>query len=417
MNPIESDVTRLVDESEPRRRELLLQRQSSRVELPLRLLRQQAHFTTPASDLSLATKAVEQGFAPVRRMLDRWGISRSQLAERFDLPQADVDALLDGPSGAPLVMLDGEDAQALREDVLARGRENAVRVLREADWGASLRFYRPSGLELSPVQDLATVLLASGEGRAPEAFPVDGVIWPKAEHPDELEWLCDVLARIERRLGLEPGQIRLQFLVESGWALAQLPALVRACGPRLCGVIYGISDHSADAGLSDVRNDHPLADHARLALVNAAGAAGVPAIDAMTVNYPVADASLDEAANRERLLARMRECFDDARHGQALGMAGKWVGHPAQLFACLLAYRAAMPDSRVEQEVRRVEAYQQAVEAGRGATIIDGVMVDRANDRHSRELLRRAVVLGRLEVSRARALGVITAEEHASLAI
>ena len=48
---------------------------------------------------------------------------------------------------------------------------------------------------------------------------------------------------------------------------------------------------------------------------------------------------------------------------------------------------------------------------GKGATIIDGVMSDRATDRHARVVLRQATALGRFDPQRALALGVIDATE------
>ena len=405
----------LIAGAELRREQLLQAQRRASTDLPLRFLRQQAHFTTPASELAMATKAVEGGMASALRQFEKLGLSIAELAENFDLPNSAVESVLGQPSGhAPLVLIDGEDAQALRDDVVLRGRENAVRLFREAKWGDTLRFYRPSGLNLPfCAGDLITVLMRAGEGRGAEDYPIDGVIWPKVEQPEEMEWLCHTLVAIERRLGLPENRLRLQFLVESGWGLAQLPAIVKVCLPRLCGIIFGISDYSADIGLPDIRNGHEAVDLARMLIVNQAGAAGVPAIDSMTLNYPVADKTLDLAANKWRILARLRECYDDAQHGIALGMSGKWVGHPAQLVACLLAYRQALSDDRIAAEVRNVEAYQASVDAQKGATIIDGVMADRANDRHSRALLRKAVAWGRLDAEKAVALGVVSRAELA----
>ena len=111
--------------------------------------------------------------------------------------------------------------------------------------------------------------------------------------------------------------------------------MVERAGQRLCGLIFGLVDYSADLGLSTLSYYHPVAEWARAEIVNAAGAAGVPAIDAMTVDYPVADPALDADANRTRFLDRMELAYRDAVHAREAGMAGKWVGHPAQLFASL----------------------------------------------------------------------------------
>jgi citrate lyase beta subunit len=141
----------------------------------------------------------------------------------------------------------------------------------------------------------------------------------------------------------------------------------------------------------------------------------VPAIDNMTVNYPVAKKGASDAENRAHVLARLKECFDDAKHGARLGMDGKWVGHPAQLFACLVAFRSVYPKNEIDAEVRKIEAYEKAVQAELGATIIEGVMSDRATDRHARARLRKATALGIIDAARATALGIITESEAKEL--
>ncbi len=363
--------------------------------LPQRWWSQAAHLTTPASDLVRATKAVEEGLGPALRLFEKWRITPVDLATTFGVDVADVEAVLTGPPQAPLVLLDGEDAQALSDEVVQRGRVNAVRLFREARWGGALRFWRPSGFALDWVtDDLLEVLVSAGAGRAPADYPVDGVMWPKAEHPDELFWLGRVLSEVEARVGLPDGHLKVEFLVESAAAVVRLPALVEVVGARLAGIVFGIADHAADLGVPDIDNTHPASDYARLAIVHAAASAGVPAIDGMTLAYPVADPSLDFDGNRARLLSRLRACFDDTRHGARLGLTGKWVGHPAQLVACLVAFRTLLPVERVRAELARLAAYDAAVADGRGAAMIDGVMTDRANDRHSRVLIARAKAMG-----------------------
>jgi citrate lyase beta subunit len=173
-----------------------------------------------------------------------------------------------------------------------------------------------------------------------------------------------------------------------------------------------LADYSADLGLPEIAIDHPLADWVRAEIVNVAGAVGVPSLDGMTLAYPVADPALDASANRERFLERMALCYRDAVRARDLGMTGKWVGHPAQLFATLLAFDAPAEAPALEGAAAALEAYRSAVEdEGRGATMIGGTMADRATDRHARALLRRAVAGGRFDVDRAVALGVIEPDE------
>lgn len=411
----------LIAEAESRRAQVVAHAEAQRANPPLKFFRQQAHFTTPASDYGMVQKAVEGGCSAVPRILSRFGISNPELAETLGIPESEIEALLNAGDGqqAPLVMVDGEDAQALRADVVARGRENAVRIFKEANWGRTLRFYRPSGLNLPyGAGDLVHVLTGVAEGwdGNPATYPVEGIIFPKSEHPDDVGWACDTLAAIEQRLGLPDNHIKFQFLVESGWAVINLPELARRALPRLVGIIFGIADYSADIKLPKITFDDPVCDWARMVVVNVAGAVGVPAIDAMTVNYPVADPNLGPEQNKLRILSRLKEVYDDTWHGIKLGMDGKWVGHPAQLFAVLLAYRMAQRDDQLQERLAEIEEYTAAVERELGATIIKGVMSDRATDRHARNLLREALAQRRLPAEKGVALGLITPDEAKQLA-
>jgi len=406
----------LVETFENQKKQLNSLSEKKQAKLPLRYFRQQAHFTTPASDFAMVEKAVTNGFSATPKILEKYKISTDDLAKTLNVAKTDIETLLKSEPRSPFVMVDGEDAQALRDDVVERGRTNARRIFLEGNWGKTLRFYRPSGLNLDYcIGDFIEVLGRAGEGRKADDYPIDGIVFPKLDHPEQMQFVCSMLDSMEEKLGLPKNRIKLEFLVESGWALANLDRLVDASLPRLTGIIFGIADYSAAINLPEIINNHPACDLARSLIVNMAGAAGVPAIDNMTVNYPVADAKLTPEQNREFILARTKECFDDARHGEALGMDGKWVGHPMQLFSVLLAYRTARSTAEIDSEVRKIEAYHRAVNDQLGATIIEGVMSDRATDRHAREKLRKAVATGRLSVDRALNLGIISQDEARSL--
>lgn len=382
-------------------------------DLPLRFWRQQVYFTTPAGNAVIARKAVEEGFGVTARLFDRFGITPGHIATALGVHEETVTQLLARrPPLAPLVMVDGEDAQAPTEAAVREGRQVAADVFRNARWhSGTLRFYRPSGLDLPwTADDLASVLLGAG----PAA--VDGIVFPKAEHPEQLQWLDETLGSIERAQGVPEHSIKVSILVESAWAVRQLDRLALTIRARLCGLVLGVADYASDVGLPEARNDHPTADWVRMEIVNVAGALGVPAIDTMTFDYPVADAALSPAANRDRILARLRKVYDDAHHGLALGMRGKWAGHPAQVFAVLLAYEGLLGEELIEAKLAEVEAYASAVGEGRGAAIsADGMMVDRATDRHARTVLRLAAAHGRVPVARGLSAGVITAAEAADL--
>ena len=393
---------------------------SRRAELPLRYWRQQAHYTTPA-ERDLARKALTGGTSPMMRIMDRFGVETAQLADRLGVDRAAVEELLERPRLAPMVMLDAEDALAPTEVAARQGRADAIEVLSMPglDSGPrSLRFFRPPGLASGTTADeLYPVLWGLVERSGVEAFPLDGIVFPKIQYPEEVEFLHVMLSEAEDALGIGVGSIRTAYLIESGWAVSQLDRIAIAAADRLCALIFGLADYSADLGLPNITSDHRIADWARAHIVNVAAGVGVPAIDGMTLDYPVADPGLDAAANRERFLDRMALVYTDAVRAREMGMLGKWVGHPAQLFAVLLAYDAGMTTEILEREAAKLAAYDESVHGeGKGAMLIDGAMADRATDRHARVLLRRAVAMGRFDARRARHLGVIDAVELADVA-
>ncbi len=414
------DLASAIALADSRRRALRADLVPRRTQLPLRYWRQQAHFTTPA-EAAIARKAVEGGTAPMGRILEKFGVGPMGLAERLGVDVGLVEQLLAAPRRAPLVMLDAEDALAFTDQAAELGRQGAADVLATADWSGggprSLRFYRPPGLNLeTTARELYGLLWTLAERSGDGTIPLDGIVFPKVEHPEEVDLVHGMLTEAERALGLPVGGIRVAYLVESGWAAAQLPAVAARAADRLCALVFGLADYSADLGLPTIANEHPIADWARATIVDVAGAVGVPAIDGMTLDYPVADPALDAPANRSRFLDRMERVYRDAVRARDFGMLGKWVGHPAQLFAVLLAYEAGFQPEALEAEAAKLTAYGIAVnEQGKGATIIGGVMSDRATDRHARVVLRQATALGRFDPQRALALGIIDASELADV--
>ncbi|CAN5466983.1 hypothetical protein BH24CHL9_BH24CHL9_13540 [soil metagenome] len=390
-----------------------------RARLPLRFWRQQAHFTTPA-ERDMAINALTGGTRPMARILERFGVSPAELAERLGADVTHVEALLDEPRPSPMVMVDAEDALAHTDAAVQQGRVDAIDVLAHEEGPRagprSLRFFRPPGLNLeTTARELYAVLWGLVERRGPDRLPLDGIVFPKVEHPEEVELVHGMLDDAERELGIEPGTVRTAYLIESGWAASGVAAIATRAAERLRAPIFGPDEYSADMGLPAIANDHPLADWARAEIVNVAAGVGVPAIDGMTLAYPVADPALDAAANRERFLERMALVHEDAVRARELGMLGKWVGHPAQLFAVLLAYDSAFTPAALEAEAAKLASYAEVVRAGKGATMIGGVMSDRATDRHARVVLRQATALGRFDAQRALELGAIEPGELAEV--
>ena len=383
-----------------------------RTQLPFRYLRQQSHLTAPANDYSLAEKAITSAPRIAARLLKRYGITESDLAERLGVSADDVQTAL--AAATPLVLLDLEDG--VPPPLVKEARANTVQLFREADWGPSLRFFRPASLtEERCAEDITEVLMRSAEGIPPDRYPVDGLVFPKVRHAHEVTWLYGLLREIEHELNLPANRIRVIYQMETGWGLQNLANLALVGRDRLAGMVLGTVDLAADVLLPDVRFRHPICEWARHNIVTVAGAVGVPAIDGMTLDFPVGLPELSAEDNRELVLSRMHENFVDGTHSIEMGMAGRWVGHPLQLLATLLAFRAYFSADSLSQDIEVMEAFSEALSTEKGAVAgARGELLDIGTDRHVRSKLRRATAWGLLPTEKALALGIIGADEVSS---
>lgn len=298
-------------------------------------------------------------------------------------------------SKANLVMLDLEDSIPRNNDeLLAQGRTNVIRAFKELDWGSRLKFFRPRGLELDPgLEDIATIVEAAGS-------KLDGLIFPKIEDADEVRSIDETLTALEEQLGIERGRIKIEPLIESASAEENVFEIARS-SRRLVGLVFGSYDYWASLGLgaTSYRADHPLIAQARGRIVKAAAAVGIPAIAEMTTNYPTRDKSEEERR------AAMEEFHRDALLARDFGFAGKWTGIPDQTAAAVDIFQT--PDDEIERAIAEAKQFLEAEAAGRGATMIDGKMADRATDRLNRNTLKKAFAMGRIDEALATELGLI----------
>jgi citrate lyase subunit beta/citryl-CoA lyase len=264
-------------------------------------------------------------------------------------------------SAADVAFLDLEDAVA--SDAKMESRQNVVRALRELDWGAKPPAYRMNALD-TPFfyRDLVDIVEETGEKLAL-------IIVPKVGRAEELVVVDVLLTQIEANVGLEPGRIKLEAQIESAEGLLAVERIARSTG-RLQALVFGPGDYAASVhmpmssiGAMDEWDDrypghrfhYPM--H-RIAV--AARAAGLLAIDG-----PVANVRDLDGYRQSSLIAR------------SLGYDGKWCIHPNQI---PIANEVFSPTEKELAWAKRVvDAYREAVAAGRGVLTVDDKMIDAAS--------------------------------------
>lgn len=265
--------------------------------------------------------------------------------------------------GADCVCLDMEDGVAQNRKDAAR--RTVAAALRELDFGASEKLARinpvGSGLEKG---DLESVL----------ASRPDGIVLPKAEALDQIQWTSEKIEAAELAHGWPLGSLRLLVDVETAKGILNLKEI--ASHPRLEVLIFGAEDYAASIGAARTPEAWEVFT-ARSLVVMHAKANGLQAIDMVTVDY--------------RDIGRVRS---EAIFGAQMGYTGKQVIHPAQVAPVQEAFTP--DDDAVAKAKRLVEAFQACQKEGRGAFGLDGQMIDMPLVRAAQNVIERAKAAGKL---------------------
>jgi citrate lyase subunit beta/citryl-CoA lyase len=274
-------------------------------------------------------------------------------------------------AGADLVFLDLEDACAPNAKEAARGI--AVAALTGQDWGRTLRAVRVNGLDtIWCHDDIIEVVTGAREA-------LDVLIVPKARTARDVWWVDVLITQLEAKLGLPPGRIALEALIEESEGLANAAEIAKA-SPRLEALIFGAGDLSASQRARVDGNFDPVSPYpgdfwhyARFQVVTAARAAGIDAIDAPYPAYQDPDGYRASAV-----------------HASLLGFDGKWAIHPSQVALANEVF-SPTPDE-VEDARRSIETYRAAEAGGVGAIGHDGKLVDAAHMRLAVNTLHKAAL-------------------------
>ena len=274
-------------------------------------------------------------------------------------------------SAADAVCIDLEDS--VPADAKEASRANVVRAFKELDFGNRTQMFRINGLDTPfAYRDLIDVVEAAGDR-------VDQIMLPKCGGAGDVAFVSRLLSQIEARQGFGRA-IGIEAQIENAAGFTWIREIASASS-RLRALIFGAGDYAASMrmpatgiGTSDANDDiypgHRW--HAVMhAIVAAARTNGLRCVDG-----PYSDFKDLEGFERACRVAR------------AMGFDGKQCIHPGQLAS---VNRIFGPTPEEIAHARRVvDAYDAAAASGRGAISLDGKMIDEANVRMARVVLRQA---------------------------
>jgi citrate lyase beta subunit len=256
------------------------------------------------------------------------------------------------------ICMDMEDGVAPNRKLEAR--LGILAALHELDFGQAEKLVRinpvGSGLE---ADELAAVLPARPHG----------IVLPKCENAGQVAWVSGQIESVELAYGWPVNSIRLVVDVETARGILNLDEI--AAQPRLDAIIFGAEDFAANIGAVRTPGAWEVF-HARSAVVIAAAAYGLQAIDMVSIDFK----------DIEKLRA-------ESHFGAQLGYSGKQVIHPNQVAPVQEAFS---PDQAACEHAQHiVDSFEASLEQGKGAYALDGnKMIDMPLVKAARAVLLRA---------------------------
>ena len=282
------------------------------------------------------------------------------------------------------------------------------------------------GRSLRTLDMFLTALVRDGQRQLPPGFVVT---IPKIMSPGHVSAVANACTAIERRLGLRPGALQLELMIETPQSIvaadgtSALRGLVAAGEGRVIGAHFGAYDYTALCGITAAHQHmrHPACDFARHMMQVSLAQSGVRLSDGATNIMPIAphrpapDRPLTEEQRRENRRAVHRAWkihFDDVRHSLMNGYYQGWDLHPAQLpsryAAVYTFFLSACPTA--------TERLRNFVEKAAQATLLGEFFDDGATGEGLLNFFLRGLTTGALTMDEARETG-LTIEELQSRSI
>ena len=193
---------------------------------------------------------------------------------------------------------------------------------------------------------------------------IDGIVIPKVNNVTELKKIQKTLSVLEKSKKLKPIQIIPS--IESAEGVVN-SYQIASFGKRVIAIVFGIFDLLNDLGVEYTKNS-PGGKYSRYKIPVDAAAAGIYAIDGIWQD-------LNDLKGLEK----------DCSFGKSLGYSGKSVIHPDQIS---MVHKSFYPNKTEISWAEKVcTVYVESTKKGKGATTIDGKMIDEVHYKQAKALL------------------------------
>ena len=193
---------------------------------------------------------------------------------------------------------------------------------------------------------------------------IDGIVIPKVNNVTELKKIQKTLSGLEKSKKLKPIQI-IPSIESAEGVVNSYP--IASFGKRVTAIVFGIFDLLNDLGV-EYTKDSPGGKYSRYKIPVDAAAAGISAIDGIWQD-----------------LNDLKGLQKDCNFGKSLGYAGKSVIHPDQIS---MVHKSFYPNKTEILWAEKVcKVYLESTKKGKGATTVDGKMIDEVHYKQAQALL------------------------------
>ena len=194
---------------------------------------------------------------------------------------------------------------------------------------------------------------------------IDGIVIPKVNSAKEIKKIEKIILSLEKKRKIRG--IRLIPSIESALGVMNCYEIASA-SKRIDAIVFGIFDLLNDVGIEYTKGNPLGAKYSRYKVPIAATAAGVYAIDGIWQD--IKDTS-----------GLKKDCVV----GKSLGYVGKSVIYPDQIKTVHKIFHPNKTEIAWAKKVCNV--YKKSTKKGKGATVVDGKMIDEVHYKRAQALL------------------------------
>ena len=193
---------------------------------------------------------------------------------------------------------------------------------------------------------------------------IDGIVVPKVNNTNDMKKIEKIVSGLEKTRKLK--LIQIIPSIESAEGVVNTYNIA-SFGKRVSAVVFGVFDLLNDLGV-EYTKDSEGSKYSRAKIPVDAHAAGVAAIDAIWQD-----------------LKDSKGLIKDCKVGKSLGYSGKSIIHPDQIS---VVHRLFHPNkSEILWAEKVCKIYHESTKKGKGATTVDGKMIDEVHFKQAKALL------------------------------